>query len=1059
MNELKKYSFFRLRFLFFVLSILGGLGITAVQSQVIFPFGIRYQTSQKGGLRFISNASVSCNSASSSCNTAKAEFPPAGSGQNNSFTMSYIDMDGDASTFMSSSDSLNLDNCSEILWAGLYWGAKITTSTTNYANRSNVKLKVNSGAYQDLAADQTLAYTGTVSYFCYKNITSIVQSAGIKARFTLANLVTQNNSTNLWGGWTIVVVYKNTAQSYKNLTVFDGLANVSQGFNSNTVTIPVSGFLTPISGAVNFELGVVAYDGDRNQTGDQLLFNGVATNYVQVSDALHNATDMFNSTIAYGGALTPFRIPNNNNNLGYDASIYLPNNGAQNYLGNNSTSANIRVTTSSETIITRVLTSAIDIYEPDLRASVTVNDLNGGAVIPGDILEYTVTGKNIGSDISLNTLITDTLDIRTNYVPNSISYLNGPFTGPKTDAAADDQAEYDAVNRVIKMRVGTGATSTIGGQMINSINGADSSSVRFQVVVVNDCLILACDSTLENKAYIFGTGVLSNNSVTNNGASNVYDALGCATSANNLVTINTSGCPVVDIGSNPPLCVGDTLNLTSLYSVWANYAWTGPNGFNSSLQNPSIPNITANNAGTYGLTISFSGSTCTFSNLTESVVINPTPLINLLSTSNSSCYNSDNGTITVGATGGQPINYLWSNGNTSSTINNLSPGLYTITVQDSYTCVNDTIFPITEPDTLVSAVVITSNFNGQNISCFNAADGAVLASATGGTAPYTYLWSNGQTNAAATGLIAGTYTVTITDLNGCSANNTITLTQPADIQLSTTSLPVLCFGGSTGSVNLSASGGTFPYTFIWTNGQVTQNINGLSSTTYSVQVSDLNGCQDSIQQFVSQPAAPINSQETHADVLCYGESTGSIDLSVSGGTPGYAYAWNTGATTQDLSNLPVGSYEVFITDNNNCTSQYTVSISQPVAPLSISGLVTPIGCLGQSTGAINIGVSGGTLPYAYTWSNSSTLQNISGLPSGNYSVLITDNNNCTLTSSYTIIEPLAPLNLSEVHNNIYCFGAATGNIDVTAIGGTTPYSFAWSNFVYTEDLTSIPAGT
>ena len=228
-----------------------------------------------------------------------------------------------------------------------------------------------------------------------------------------------------------------------------------------------------------------------------------------------------------------------------------------------------------------MLTSAIDIYEPDLRASVFVNDLNGGAVMPGDILEYTVTGKNIGSDVSLNTYITDTLDIRTNYVPNSITYLNGPNAGVKTDGTGDDQAEYDAVNRVIKMRVGTGSTSTTGGQMINSVNGADSSYVRFQVVVVNDCLILACDSTLENKAYIFGTGVLSGSTVNNNGASDVYDALGCATSANNLVTINTSGCPVVGVNSNPPLCVGGTLQLSSLYSQWANYSWSGPNGFSS----------------------------------------------------------------------------------------------------------------------------------------------------------------------------------------------------------------------------------------------------------------------------------------------------------------------------------------------------------------------------------------------------------------------------------------------------------------------------------------------
>ncbi|MFM6934124.1 MAG: hypothetical protein ACKOXP_01680, partial [Flavobacteriales bacterium] len=757
--------------------------------------------------------------------------------------------------------------------------------------------------------------------------------------------------------------------------------------------------------------------------------------------------------------LTPFRNPSNNNNLGYDASIYLPNNATQNYLGNNATSANIRVTTSSETIITRVLTSAIDIYEPDLRASVTVNDLNGGAVVPGDVLEYTVTGKNIGSDVSVNTYITDTLDIRTNYVPNSITYLNGPFVGSKTDGSGDDQAEYDAANRVVRMRVGTGATSAIGGQMLNSVNGADSSVVRFRVVVANDCLILACDSTLENKAYIFGTGVLSGNTVNNNGASDVYDALGCATSANNMLTINTAGCPVVDIGSNPPLCIGDTLHLTTLYSAWANYAWTGPNGFSSNVQNPSVTNLTANNAGTYGLTITFTGSTCTFSNLTEAVVVHPTPLINLVNLTNSSCYNSDNGTITVSATGGQPVSYTWSNGVTNSTINNLSPGLYTINVQDTYTCVNDTVYPITEPDTLVSSIVITSNYHGQNISCFNAADGIAQASATGGTAPYSYLWSNGQTSATATGLAAGAYSVTVTDAHGCTTSKSITLTQPVPIVLNTSALPVLCYGGSTGSINLSATGGTFPYTFIWSNGQITQNVNTLSSGIYSVKITDINGCQDSIQQFVSQPAAPINSQDAHLDVLCYGESTGSIDLSVSGGTPSYLYAWNTGATTQDLSNLPVGSYQVVITDSNNCTSQYTVSISQPVAPLSISGLVTPIGCLGQSTGAINIGVSGGTLPYSYLWSNGSTLQNVSALPSGNYSVDITDSHNCHLSANYTINEPLAPLALTETHNHIFCYGAATGNVDVSAIGGTQPYSFAWSNFTYNEDLTNVVAGT
>ena len=182
-------SNFSLKFLLaFVLSFgafFSGFG------QIVSPFNIRYQTQQKGGIRFISNVSVSCNS-SASCTNAQAQMPPTGTGQNNSYTMSYVDIDGDPTTFMSSSDSLNLPNCSEITWAGLYWGGKINTSTANYVNRSNVKIKVNNGAYQQLTADQTINNTtGAVSYFCYKNITNIVQGAGIKGRFTLADQVQQ----------------------------------------------------------------------------------------------------------------------------------------------------------------------------------------------------------------------------------------------------------------------------------------------------------------------------------------------------------------------------------------------------------------------------------------------------------------------------------------------------------------------------------------------------------------------------------------------------------------------------------------------------------------------------------------------------------------------------------------------------------------------------------------------------------------------------------------------------------------------------------------------------
>jgi hypothetical protein len=223
--------------------------INQTLSQVIAPMSVRYQTNAKGSITVISNTSISCNSGNN-CNTARAEIPPAGTWGNHSLTMAYVDSDADPTTYMSSSDSLILPNCSEVLWAGLYWGARIAANTTNYNNRASVKLKLNTGAYQTMNADDTLdvptingqSWTQP-SYYCFKNITNIVSGAGQNARFTIADLVTQGGSGR-FGGWSIVVVYKNVLQSMRNLTVFDGLANVGQ---NSTLNIPFSGFTTPPS--------------------------------------------------------------------------------------------------------------------------------------------------------------------------------------------------------------------------------------------------------------------------------------------------------------------------------------------------------------------------------------------------------------------------------------------------------------------------------------------------------------------------------------------------------------------------------------------------------------------------------------------------------------------------------------------------------------------------------------------------------------------------------------------------------------------------------------------
>ena len=1024
-------------------------------SQVIAPMSVRYQTNAKGSITIISNVSISCNSGNN-CNTARAEVPPAGTWGNHSLTMAYVDSDADPTTYMSSSDSLILPNCSEVLWAGLYWGARIAANTTNYNNRTSVKLKLNSGAYQTMNADQTLdvptingqSWTQP-SYYCFKNITNIVSGAGLNARFTIADLVSQGGSGR-FGGWSIVVVYKNVLQSMRNLTVFDGLANVGQ---NSTLNIPFSGFITPPTGPVSFELGLIAHDGDRDLQGDYLQFNGVT-----VSDALHSATNFFNSSITDNAVLTPFRNPSYNNTLGYDANLISPNNSALNYLGNNATSATLTIGTNQDVIIPRVITSAIDIYEPDLRATVYVQDLNGGQVLPGDILEYTMVGKNIGSDVSDSTYMVDTLDLRMSYIPGSISYLNGVVAGAKTDVSGDDQAEYDAINHLIRARVGTGANGLIGGSMSNSPNGSDSTAVRFRVQVLNDCLLLNCDSTIGNKAYIFGVGNISGNLNTNNGVSDFYDANGCPTSNNNELTIH-SNCPPPNVTHNDPLCLGDSLQFAIPFSPFANYSWVGPSGFSSTSPAPVISPVAANNAGVYQLNITFNGSTCTFFNLLDTVVVLPNPTINLLNLTNVTCFNAGNGSISVQGNSTPSYSYLWNTSSSSSAINSLIPGQYTVTVTDGNTCQSTASYQITQPTLLIANATVTSNYNGQQISCFNASDGTASVVASGGTAPYTYLWSNGQSTSNATGLDIGFYSVIVTDANGCQAFDTIFLSEPTPIVLATTHTNVTCFGGFNGSINLTASGGTFPYTFAWSNNTNNQNAINLPAGIFTVTVTDINGCTQAISDTVLQPAQPITPSETHINVGCYGDATGSIDLSVVGGTPGYTYSWNIGSTTQDLSNLPFGVYTVFITDANNCIGQFSVVVNQPAAPLSNSAVITPVACFADSSGAINMGVSGGTPPYSYVWSNGPTTGIISGLPTGNYSVNVLDANGCPLSGSYFVNQPLSAISVSATHADIFCFGAATGSIDLTPAGGTLPYSYLWNTNQVSQDLNNIPAGT
>lgn len=428
---------------------------------------------------------------------------------------------------------------------------------------------------------------------------------------------------------------------------------------------------------------------------------------------------------------------------------------------------------------------------------------------------------------------------------------------------------------------------------------------------------------------------------------------------------------------------------------------------------------------------------------------------------NVNCFGNSTGSINLNVTGGtSPYSYNWSNGSTSQNISNLAAGTYSVTITDANNCTAVLSgIVISQPSASLAGSVTAT----QNVSCTGGGNGSIDLTVTGGTSPYSYNWSNGASTEDLSGLGTGSYTVTITDVNGCTTTVTETITQPASSLASgiNASGNVNCNGGNNGSIDLNVTGGTTPYSFNWSNGATTEDISGLTAGSYTVTVTDDNGCTSSSTVNITQPSAALSSAVTSSqNILCFGGTNGSIDLTTAGGTSPYAYNWSNGASTEDLSALPSGTYNVIVTDANGCTTVNSITLIQPSASLAASVSASQnVFCFGGNNGYVNLNINGGTAPYNYQWSNGANTQNLSNLVAGNYSVTVTDANNCTATTGIIITEPANPLNASVTNAiNINCFGGNSGSIDLTVSGGTQPYIYNWSNGASTEDLSGLNAG-
>lgn len=411
------------------------------------------------------------------------------------------------------------------------------------------------------------------------------------------------------------------------------------------------------------------------------------------------------------------------------------------------------------------------------------------------------------------------------------------------------------------------------------------------------------------------------------------------------------------------------------------------------------------------------------------------------------CNGLNNGYITLTVSGGTPTySYWWSNLQNTKDITSLSPNTYSVTVTDGASCTNEKSYVISEPLSLEIPHSETM------VSCNGFSDGSIDITPTGGTSPYSFNWSNGESTEDVSGLTASSYTITITDDNSCTTDSTINITQPQSMVIAHIETMVTCNGGNDGSIDITPSGGTSPYNFNWSNGESTEDISGLTASSYTITVTDDNSCTADSTINITQPQ-PMAIGHSESMVSCYNADDGIINISPSGGTQPYSYSWNTGDTTQNLSNLPASTYNVTITDANNCTTDTNFIITQPDS-IGISHIDTMVTCYGDSNGAIDIIVSGGSLPYSYSWSNGDTTQDITNIPAETYIITITDGDDCNNSDTIIITQPDS-INVAYNASMESCYGLNDGAIDLSPTGGSQPYTYSWSHGPTSEDLSGL----
>jgi len=530
-----------------------------------------------------------------------------------------------------------------------------------------------------------------------------------------------------------------------------------------------------------------------------------------------------------------------------------------------------------------------------------------------------------------------------------------------------------------------------------------------------------------------GTGATGTNLSNGNYTVTVTDVNGCTATA----TVAITQPPQITLTPTQTnvLCNGASTGSASVVATGGNgtytYSWAPSGGTGAS--------ATGLTAGTYTVTVS-SPAGCTRTqtfNITQ-----PTALTASTSFTQATCGNA-NGSASVSPSGGTPgYTYSWApSGGTGATATGLVAAIYTVTVTDANGCT--TTATVNVANAAGATATITAS---TNVSCFGGNNGSATVSVAGGTSPFTYAWTpSGGSGATGTNLSNGNYTVTVSDANGCTTTATVAITQPPAITLTPTQTNVLCNGATTGSASVVATGGNGTYTYSWApSGGTGSTATGLAAGTYTVTVSSPAGCTATQTYNITQPTA-LTGVATSTAVLCFGGSTGSASVTASGGTAGYTYSWSpSGGTGTSATGLTAGGYTVTITDANGCTTTVSTTVTEPTA-LTATTSFTQSTC-GSPNGSASVTPSGGTSGYTYSWAPSGgTGATATGLAAAIYTVTVTDANGCTVNATANVPNALSPTVTIIASDSVSCFGGNDGYAAASSSGGTTPYTYLWSN--------------